>query len=73
MLALIRRLVYKMGFRPKYGTVLYSPSTDLILASQEAMKIAQQAMINYKAPDVHMQYWRPELGIVDESHRSDES
>lgn len=38
MIALIRRLVYKMGFRPKPGTILFSPSRALILAFEEGMK-----------------------------------
>lgn len=38
MLAKIRTLVYKMGFRPKLGTVLYSPSRDLAMAFEEGYK-----------------------------------
>lgn len=38
MLVSVRKLVYKMGFRPKYGTVLFSPSLDLYLAAKEAFE-----------------------------------
>ena len=38
MLDSIRRLVYKMGFRPKPGTVLYSPSIHYRLAFEDAWK-----------------------------------
>lgn len=37
-MALIRRLVYRLGFRPKYGSIFFSPSRDLLLAAQEAFK-----------------------------------
>jgi hypothetical protein len=38
MLDIIRTLVYKMGFRPKPGTVLFSPSAALRLAYEDGMK-----------------------------------
>ena len=36
MISKIRSLVYKMGFRPKPGTVLFSPSLALQLSFEEA-------------------------------------
>lgn len=38
MLAKIRKLVYKIGIRPKPGTVLFSPSLHYMYAAREAMK-----------------------------------
>lgn len=37
-MAWLRRMVYKAGFRPKYGSIFFSPSTELILAVEDAMK-----------------------------------
>lgn len=34
----LRRLVYRLGFRPKPGAILYSPSRALQLFWIEAMK-----------------------------------
>lgn len=35
---LIRRLVYKMGFRPKPGTIFFSPSIALAIQFREDFK-----------------------------------
>jgi hypothetical protein len=32
----VRRLIYRLGFRPKPGTVLFSPSTAMVLAANQA-------------------------------------
>lgn len=34
----LRKQVYKRGFRPTYGMLLYSPSLDMAYATQEAMR-----------------------------------
>lgn len=34
----IRRVVYRMGFRPKLGSLFYSPSADFIYAHRDYIK-----------------------------------
>jgi hypothetical protein len=36
MMKHIRRLVYRLGFRPKPGTILFSPSAALVSAANQA-------------------------------------
>jgi hypothetical protein len=43
MLRYIRRMVYKLGFRPKPGSIFYSPSKDAELAGQEALAAFEEA------------------------------
>lgn len=33
-LAQLRSLVYRLGFRPKFGSILYSPSRDFALVGR---------------------------------------
>jgi hypothetical protein len=35
---LIRRFIYKIGLRPRPGSIFYSPSRDLELAMEGAME-----------------------------------
>lgn len=35
----LRRIVYRLGFRPKPGTILYSPSLDLQIAGQQMLAL----------------------------------
>lgn len=34
----VRYLVYWLGFRPKFGSIFYSPSLDIALKVREAVK-----------------------------------
>lgn len=38
MMAAIRKLVYKIGLRPKFGSIFYSPSTVVLLNAQNVAK-----------------------------------
>lgn len=38
MISHIRRLVYRLGFDPKHGTILYSPSLALIKTMDQALR-----------------------------------
>lgn len=40
---LIRKLVYKMGFRPKPRSIFYSPSLDFQYAHAEMTKVIEEA------------------------------
>lgn len=42
MLPTIRRLVYKMGFRPNPGTILFSPSLALVLRRKDVLSVAEE-------------------------------
>lgn len=38
----VRRWIYSMGFRPRYGSVFYSPSLDLQHAMAEEKNISEE-------------------------------
>lgn len=38
----IRRWVYRLGFRPKYGTLFYSPSIEMHIV----MRLATESFVN---------------------------
>lgn len=40
----IRRVVYKLGFRPKYGTVLYSPSLSMFAECEKLIDIIEREL-----------------------------
>lgn len=65
MLALVRNLVYEMGFRPKPGTVLYSPSMAYRLAFLEAMKGFNYMILPSEGMTIHMNPCKV-CGLIDE-------
>lgn len=53
----IRRLVYKLGFRPKPRSIFYSPWMDGYLAGKEAMWAFQKGFYGYKDPPANGVYY----------------
>ena len=35
---MLRRLIYHLGFRPRYGSIWYSPSLEFLIPAKKAMK-----------------------------------
>lgn len=50
MLRCIRRWVYRFGFRPSPGSILYSPSRAMLEASSEALKYLERSVKEWKPP-----------------------
>lgn len=43
MLTKIRKLIYKLGLKPKPGGIFFSPTLHYTLASREAMKVFKES------------------------------